>query len=55
MMVFELWFAGEEEGKGDGAEGGGKDSDALSIFTLGLAAGLASWHLTLSNTMLANR
>ena len=53
-MVFELWFAGEDGGNGEGEEGSGKDADAFSIFTSLLAAGLVS-HLAFSNTMLANR
>lgn len=54
MIVLELWFAGEDAGNGKGEDGGGKDDDALSIFTSGLSAFLGS-HLALSNTMLANR
>ena len=53
-MVFELWFAGEDGGKGEGEDGSGKDADAFSIFTSLLAAGLVS-HLALSIPMLIAR
>lgn len=54
MMVFEFWLDGEEGGKGEGAEGKGKDADAFSILTSGLSAFLGS-HLAFSNTRLAKR
>ena len=53
-MVFELWFAGEDGGNGEGEDGSGKDADAFSIFTSLLDAGFGS-HLAFSKTMLANR
>ncbi len=53
-MVFEFWLDGEEGGKGEGAEGKGKDADAFSIFTSAFSAFLGS-HLDFSMTMLAKR